>query len=109
MSVEEIYRVTKIDRWFPRNIEDIVQMEDFASACPRPEAADDDLIWDAKQQGFSDRQLGHLWHTTEAEVRRVRKRAASRPCSSLSTPRRRVRGLSRPTIARGRMSGLAGR
>src|SRR5262249_54057502 len=26
-----------------------------------------------KQHGFSDRQLGHLWHCTESEVRRQRR------------------------------------
>src|SRR5262249_3782356 len=37
------------------------------------EMADDDLLWDAKQAGFSDRQLAHLWQTTDLEVRRHRK------------------------------------
>ena len=31
------------------------------------------LLLEAKQNGFSDRQLGHLWHLTESEVRRFRK------------------------------------
>ena len=29
------------------------------------------LLLEAKQDGFSDRQLAHLWHTTESEVRRA--------------------------------------
>jgi carbamoyl-phosphate synthase large subunit len=73
MSIDDIYQRTKIDRWFLHNLREIVEMEDTIRACPRLEAAPDDLLWTAKQQGYSDRQLGHLWHTTEAEVRRVRK------------------------------------
>ena len=32
-----------------------------------------DLLWQAKQAGFSDRQLGNFWLITENEVRRLRK------------------------------------
>jgi carbamoyl-phosphate synthase large subunit len=73
MSVDEIYQRTKIDRWFLHNIRDIVEMEERLRACPSLEAAGTDLLWDAKQHGFSDRQLAHLWSTYEREVRRVRK------------------------------------
>src|SRR5207244_3154319 len=31
------------------------------------------LLLEAKQYGFSDRQLAHIWRTSEAEARRVRK------------------------------------
>src|SRR5687768_14120695 len=48
-------------------------MEERLRACPNIEAASDDLIWDAKQHGFSDRQLAHLWNSFEREIRRVRK------------------------------------
>ncbi len=47
-------------------------MEDRLRACPGLEAADDELLWEAKQHGFSDRQLAHLWNTSDIEVRRVR-------------------------------------
>lgn len=73
LSVEEIYQCTKIDRWFLRQIEDLVHIENQLHACSSLEAADDDLLWLAKQSGFSDRQLANLWNATEMEVRRVRK------------------------------------
>jgi carbamoyl-phosphate synthase large subunit len=72
-SVEEIYQRTKIDRWFLHNLRELVEMEDRLRACPGLDAADAPLLLAAKQQGFSDRQLAHLWHTTESEVRRARK------------------------------------
>jgi carbamoyl-phosphate synthase large subunit len=73
LGIEDIYQRTKIDRWFLHNIREIVEMEDRLRACPNLESADADLILTAKQYGFSDRQLAHLWHATESEVRRVRK------------------------------------
>src|SRR5947209_1350724 len=73
LTVEEVYQRTKIDRWFLYNIRELVEMEDRLRACPGLEAADEELLRTAKQHGFSDRQLAHLWHSTEGEVRRVRK------------------------------------
>jgi carbamoyl-phosphate synthase large subunit len=73
LTVEEIYQRTHIDRWFLHHIRDIVEFEDELKACPSPDAAGDDLIWKAKQYGFSDRQLAHIWNTSEREVRRIRK------------------------------------
>src|SRR5262249_31853459 len=36
-------------------------------------SASAELLLEAKQMGFSDRQFAHVWHTYEREVRRVRK------------------------------------
>src|SRR5262249_13141052 len=73
ISIDDIYQRTQIDRWFLDNLRDVVELEDRLRACPGLEMADDDLLWDAKQAGFSDRQLAHLWQTTDLEVRRHRK------------------------------------
>jgi carbamoyl-phosphate synthase large subunit len=72
LSVEDIHRRTRIDPWFLHNVRDIVAMEDRLRACPGLAAVDFDLLLQAKQHGFADRQLAHLWHATETEVRRVR-------------------------------------
>jgi carbamoyl-phosphate synthase large subunit len=78
LSVDEIYQRSHIDRWFLHNIREIVEMEDRLRACPGVEAAATSshggasLLLEAKQYGFSDHQLGHVWNTTEAEVRRMR-------------------------------------
>jgi carbamoyl-phosphate synthase large subunit len=72
VSVDDLYERTKIDRWFLNNLREIVEMEDRLSACSGLDAADPALLLAAKQHGFSDRQLAHMWHTSEAEVRRVR-------------------------------------
>jgi carbamoyl-phosphate synthase large subunit len=72
LSVDEIHQCTMIDRWFLHNLRELVEMEDRLRACPRLESADVDLLRAAKQHGFADRQLAHLWGTSEAEVRRAR-------------------------------------
>ena len=72
MSIEDIYLRTRIDRWFLANLQEIVACEDRLRACPSLAAAGKELMLEAKQYGFSDRQLAHIWHTSETEVRRAR-------------------------------------
>ena len=64
MSVEDVYQRTKIDRWFLNNIRQLVETEQELKACHTIEEAGDDLLWRAKQEGFSDRQLGFISMTT---------------------------------------------
>ncbi len=73
LSVDDIYQRTKIDRWFLYNIRELIDTEERLRACPGLAAADDELLWQAKQHGFSDRQLAHIWRANETEVRRARK------------------------------------
>jgi carbamoyl-phosphate synthase large subunit len=73
MTTEEIHRSSKIDPWFLNSIRDIIAVEEKLRACPGLEAASDDLLWEAKQHGFSDRQLSHLWDTDDMIVRAHRK------------------------------------
>jgi carbamoyl-phosphate synthase large subunit len=83
MSIEDVYARTKIDRWFLHNLREIIEMEDRLRACPGLYAVDADSLRHAKQYGFSDRQLAHLWHTSESEVRRFRKAAGVEPSFKL--------------------------
>jgi carbamoyl-phosphate synthase large subunit len=72
MSIEDIYLRTRIDRWFLANLKEIVACEDRLRSCPSLGSASKELMLEAKQYGFSDRQLAHIWHTSETEVRRSR-------------------------------------
>ena len=74
LSVEQIHALTGIDPWFLANIAELVELEGRLRAVRSLEEADDALVREAKQNGFSDRQLATLWGTTEAEVRRDRQR-----------------------------------
>ncbi len=77
-TVDEICELTKIDRWFISKIKNIVDMEDQLKAWAKKTNYDiwkvpDEVIKRAKQLGFSDVQLAHIFKTTEREVRRRRK------------------------------------
>ncbi|MBX6315308.1 MAG: carbamoyl-phosphate synthase large subunit, partial [Isosphaeraceae bacterium] len=83
MSVEEIHGLTHIDPWFLDNIAELVRVEGKLRTVKTLEAAPDDLIRLAKRTGFSDRQLAHLWNSSEIEVRRERQRRGITPVYKL--------------------------
>lgn len=76
MTVEEVSRATGIDAWFLSGIWRIVEtykkLQSQKSLSP-------DLLTEAKRQGFSDRQIGHLRDLSEDQVRRKRQTLAIRP------------------------------
>lgn len=74
MSADEIHELTAIDPWFLDNIQEIVELEEQLRAVASLAQAGRPLLRQAKQFGFSDRQLATLWNTTEMDVRRERKR-----------------------------------
>ncbi len=63
-SIEEIYELTKVDRWFLRNIAEIVA----ESGCLKTKT-----FSRAKKFGFSDRQLAVARGTSESSIRSGRK------------------------------------
>ncbi len=73
MTVESIFQRSKIDPWFLRNIEDLVKMEDTLRDAGPLDRVTPEVMLTAKQHGFVDKQLGNLWGSTEAEVRKARK------------------------------------
>jgi carbamoyl-phosphate synthase large subunit len=83
MSIADVHDRTKIDPWFLQHLWEIVQMEDKLRAVPNLESVSDELLWDAKQHGFSDRQLAFLWNVSDLEVRRHRKSRGVEPVFKL--------------------------
>ncbi|MGL5097948.1 MAG: carbamoyl-phosphate synthase large subunit, partial [Planctomycetia bacterium] len=73
MSVEEVHDRCYIDPWFLQQMKDLVDFETRLRSVPSVDAAPVELIRQAKQWGFSDRQLCHLWGGSELEFRRHRK------------------------------------
>ena len=62
-----IKEITKIDDWFLRQIEDLIQTEKkiekySLDSIPR------ELLFEAKQKGYCDRQVAHLLRTLESQV-----------------------------------------
>jgi carbamoyl-phosphate synthase large subunit len=69
MTIEEIFRLTAIDPWFLDRIAEIVEMEDELAKFDNLADVPRELLLAAKQDGFSDRQLAHLWGSSESDVR----------------------------------------
>ena len=85
MSVDEVFDLTKIDRWFLVQIEQIVKIEldlDRLYADKGEQALaslDAATLRVLKQKGFSDRRLAKLLHTSEKAVREARRALNVRP------------------------------
>ncbi len=80
MSIEEIYKMTKIDRWFLKNIEEIVlfekELKDAASrASGNKDAVPFEVLKNAKRLGYSDSQIAEIAGIDEKDVRGLRKRS----------------------------------
>jgi carbamoyl-phosphate synthase large subunit len=74
MPVDQIAALTGIDPWFLANLKALVELEGRLRAVRSLDQASDELIREAKRNGFSDRQLATLWNATETAVRRDRHR-----------------------------------
>lgn len=57
VSIKTIREVTQIDRWFLYQIQDIVTIENKLTACKHLEDIPEELLWEAKKNGFSDDQI----------------------------------------------------
>ncbi len=86
VSIDEIFQLTKIDRWFLRQLYTLVVEEEALKAAAEQmrslvgaakgspvQASGAALLRRAKQHGFSDRQLARLWGLEEATIRQWRR------------------------------------
>jgi len=89
MSVEEIYGLTKIDPWFLDQINDLVEFSEELATFGRllrqgrgqeQVAA---MLRRAKEYGFSDRQLAHLWGGQEENLAEMRQALGITPVYKL--------------------------
>ena len=74
-DMDSIAETTAIDRFFLRKFRHITDMEQALAASPE----DADMLREAKQYGFSDREIGRLWKMREEEVFRLREAAGIMP------------------------------
>jgi len=79
LSVDEIYHLSKIDRWFIDNLKQLVEYEEEIkkyrlnhkdSEIKLP----DEVLLRAKKDGFSDRQIAYLLNSSEEKVRAYRRK-----------------------------------
>ncbi|MCK6621808.1 MAG: carbamoyl-phosphate synthase (glutamine-hydrolyzing) large subunit [Calditrichaceae bacterium] len=77
-SVEDIHRLSHVDKWFLHKIARVVEIEkslEQASSDSLPGA----LLQEAKQAGFSDKQIALASGKSEAEIRGLREQAGLHP------------------------------
>ncbi len=67
ISIKTIRELTQIDRWFLYQIQDIVNLEKKIAACRHLESIGEDLMWEAKEMGFSDDQIAELMRDCSAD------------------------------------------
>ena len=82
LLVEEIYRLSKIDRGFIENMKELIKLEEKIK---RYKDKDDkiripcELLLETEKDGFSDRQIAYLLNTSEEKNRQFRKKYGIKP------------------------------
>ncbi|KAH9475221.1 Protein pyrABCN [Psilocybe cubensis] len=77
-SVDKIWQMTNIDKWFLNKLQNIFNMEKTLSTCTVSNLPTQ-LLRHAKQYGFSDRQIAGCIGSTELAVRRLRQESGIAP------------------------------
>ena len=72
ISIKTIQKLTRIDMWFLEQIEQMIALENEVSKY-KLETISKDLLYEAKQMGYADRQMAHLLKCLESEVYSKRK------------------------------------
>jgi carbamoyl-phosphate synthase large subunit len=88
LSIGEIYALSRIDRWFIDNMKQLVELEEEIKRYKNKKTEDEpsipqELLAQAKADGFSDIQLAFLLNTKEEKVRQLRKKNNSKPVYKL--------------------------
>ena len=80
-DVEKVFSLTQIDRFFLRHLRELASFEDEIASAGSLEnlAADPALFRQAKEFGYSDRQIAFLLHSSELDVTSARKKAGLVP------------------------------
>jgi carbamoyl-phosphate synthase large subunit len=73
-SIERVHELTRIDPWFLDQLEQLVRFEDVLCSYDALESVPRDILFQAKQWGYSDPQLAYLYlgEITPATILKVR-------------------------------------
>ncbi len=66
--VEEIHELTKVKNWFIEQMKELVEEEEALSAC-KGALPSDEMLTQAKKDGFSDKYLSQILEIPEADIR----------------------------------------
>jgi len=88
LNIDEIYALSRIDRWFIDNMKQLVELEEEIKRYKNKKTEDEpnipqELLAQAKADGFSDIQLAFLLNAKEEKVRQLRKKNNSKPVYKL--------------------------
>jgi carbamoyl-phosphate synthase large subunit len=67
IPLSKIYDITKIDMWYLRQYEELFQLQKEISTY-KIDTLERDLLLEAKQKGYGDRQIAHMLGCLESEV-----------------------------------------
>ncbi|MAC95640.1 MAG: carbamoyl phosphate synthase large subunit [Flavobacteriales bacterium] len=67
IPLSTIYKATLIDKWFLRQIEELISLENEIERF-NLKTLPKDILLEAKQKGYADRQIAHLLNCLESEV-----------------------------------------
>ncbi len=73
IPITRIKKITGIDNWFLRQIEELIQIENQISSC-NIDTIPQELLLTAKMKGFADRQIAHLLNALESQVFSLRQK-----------------------------------
>ena len=71
IPLSQIYDITKIDMWYLKQYEELFQLEKEISTY-EISSISSDLLLEAKQKGYGDRQIAHMLGCLESEVYKKR-------------------------------------
>ena len=71
MDIDKIFSLTKVDRWFLSNIQEITDLEKKIAQAGG--SISKEMLKEAKEFGFSDRQLAKILNKKEEEIYDLRK------------------------------------
>ncbi len=71
IAIKTIQKLTKIDMWFLQQIEEMIALENEISKYKLGDLPKE-LLYEAKQKGYADRQVAHLLKCLESEVYKKR-------------------------------------
>ncbi len=73
IPLSRIHKITKIDMWFLEQYEELLNLEKVISSHDSLDSLSKELLLEAKQKGFADRQVAHMLGCLESEVHKKRK------------------------------------
>nr|NVI70400.1 rudimentary [Cucujiformia] len=70
-TVDKLFNLTKIDRWFLKKMKNIVDWNTYLESITQKDV-NHEILLKSKQMGFSDKQIGQAVKSTEQAIRNMR-------------------------------------